>query len=611
MRPYAHANFPSPPLALHGRPHHLRSPLPRAFADTPARTLTFDGVLSETRISAQDLALPADWSTSTHLVMEMRTSSPQRFGLWIYTTDGLRRIEIQPFGQNVWFRASIPLEYLKAMATGADLAATNNRRTNSFWMSVWGPFGELRSVESLGFSMDYPIHKPTIELRNVHLAKQDEGSEFLDPRPVRDEFGQWALADWPRKIHGKEQLAQELADERKTLQAPVDFGYDKYGGYSATQSKATGFFRVEQTDGKWWFVDPDGHPFLSTGMNGTPGTAGRPPRPNAGATTTTSQPALPSPPSAEALNLTNLRLNAWGMTTGGAGRPNAIMLRWNQNRQTTFLGMPDVYSDAFAQGIDASAQSQCTPRRDDPMVLGYFVGNEPPWNDRETEVVDMILAGPATTTQAKLKEFLAAGDTPKRRKEFVIAAFQKYLDLACSAVKKYDPNHLTLGIRFGSTPSDDMLHCGHIFDVCSINVYEYEPTKQVERSYRITGRPILIGEFHIGVPENGLGAGLVQARDQTQRAIAYRYFVEQAASLDGFVGAHWFQWRDEPVLGRMDGENYNIGFVDVTDRPYPEMVEAAKATNKRLFDVHFGKIPPFSQKPLASDAGSPSSPWDK
>jgi hypothetical protein len=60
----------------------------------------------------------------------------------------------------------------------------------------------------------------------------------------------------------------------------------------------------------------------------------------------------------------------------------------------------------------------------------------------------------------------------------------------------------------------------------------------------------------------------------------------------------------------MDGENYNIGFVDVTDRPYPELVEAAKATHKRLLEVHSAKTLPFSQRPQASDVGSPSSPWD-
>ena len=156
-----------------------------------------------------------------------------------------------------------------------------------------------------------------------------------------------------------------------------------------------------------------------------------------------------------------------------------------------------------------------------------------------------------------------------------------------------------------------MLRTGRIFDVCSINVYEYEPSKQVEATFRITGRPVLIGEFHFGVPENGLGAGLVQTRDQVERAKAYRYYVEQAAALPAFLGAHWFTWRDEPVLGRMDGENYNIGFVDVTDRPYPELAEAAKTAHRRLHDVHSGKTAPFGERPKASSAGTPQSPWNE
>jgi hypothetical protein len=59
----------------------------------------------------------------------------------------------------------------------------------------------------------------------------------------------------------------------------------------------------------------------------------------------------------------------------------------------------------------------------------------------------------------------------------------------------------------------------------------------------------------------------------------------------------------------MDGENYNIGFVDVTDRAYPELVAAAKETFKRLEEVHAGKMPPFSRRPLASGAGTPLTPW--
>jgi hypothetical protein len=572
-------------------------PAPARGGDDPRR-LVFDGVLSEHKLALKDIdsALPSNWTGYTHLVMDMRTSSPQRFALWVYTADGSRRIEIQPFGQNVWLRASVPLQYFLGMdQSGNDLASTNNRRTPSFWMSVWGPFGELKSVEAIGVAMQYPINKPTVELRNIHLAKQDEGSQFLEGTPVVDEFGQWAHVDYPRKIKSAEQLTKELTDEAAALGSGADFGYCEYGGYKSTQAKATGFFHVEQVEGKWWFVDPHGHLFLSMGINGATGGGGR------GGRGTAANPAAPSQ---------SQRLAAWGMTMGGQGQPTIPYFRVGGNRGTTFLGLSDVYDTNFVSRVDQQASQQLPAQKDNPLILGYFLGNEPPWGDRESEVVDMILNGPDTGTKSKLKEFLVQGDTPKRRKQFVVTAFEYYLTTICSAVKKSDPNHLILGIRFGGKPADEVMRLGRLFDVCSINVYEYEPTKQVDRAYRLSGRPILIGEFHIGVPENGLGAGLVQAMNQTERGIGYRYYVEQAASLDGFLGAHWFQWQDEGVTGRMDGENYNIGFVDSTSRPYPELVEAAKATHKRLLDVHSGKVFPFSQKPKASEAGAPSSPWD-
>ena len=562
--------------------------------------LVFDGVLCEHRLALKDIdsSMPSDWTGYTHLVMEMRTSTPQRFGLWVYTAEGPRRIEIQPFGQNVWLRASVPLQYFKGMdQSGTDLASTNNRRTNSYWMSVWGPFGDLTSVESIGFAMQYPINKPTIELRNIHLSKQDEGSEFLEGAQVRDQWGQWAYVDYPRKIKSQEQLDKELAEEEKAFGRGADFGYCELGGYKDTHANATGFFRVEQINGVWWFIDPHGHLYLSTGVNGAGAGFG-------GGAASAKQPANVAP------NRTTRRLESWGFSTGGQGKPRTVMLRWNIGRNTSFLGLPDVYAADFASGIDQSASQQCAPLRDDPLVLGYFIGNEPPWGDRESEVVDMILKGPDGATKTKLGEFLAQGDTPKRRRQFVVTAFERYLNLINTALKKYDPNHLNLGIRFGGKPADDVMRMGRTFDVCSINVYEYEPTKQLERAYRLTGRPILIGEFHIGVPENGLGAGLVQAMNQTERGTGYRYYVEQGLSLPYALGTQWFQWTDEPITGRMDGENYNIGFIDATGRAYPELVGAAKATHKRLHDVHAGKVPPFSQRPKASEVGTPSSPWD-
>jgi len=128
--------------------------------------------------------------------------------------------------------------------------------------------------------MENPVGKPTLEIRSVRLAKEDPGSEILEPLPVVDEFGQWILADWPGKIKSLPQLKAEWAQEEKEL-GPGDFNYCRYGGYLGTKAKATGFFRVEKLDGKWWFVDADGHLFFSVSSNGMRGggaetrTAGR------------------------------------------------------------------------------------------------------------------------------------------------------------------------------------------------------------------------------------------------------------------------------------------------------------------------------------------------
>ncbi|HUK14935.1 MAG TPA: hypothetical protein VLW65_00915 [Bryobacteraceae bacterium] len=606
-----------------------------APAQTPAPLkATFEGVHSERKWLLGELnpALPADWSAYQFLALEVRTSSPQRFSLWVYDKAGRRRIMLQPFGQNVWLRMAIPLRFLQTLdRAGYDLASVNNRPAHSFWMSVWGPYGTLKAVESLGFAMDYPLGKPTLEIRSVQLAKEDPGSEFLEKLPVVDEFGQWAHADWPRKIHSLDQLQKEWAAEEKSF-TPGEFGYCDYYGYRGTKAKATGFFRVERIDGRWWFVDPDGHLFLSMAV----------PNLGAGGAETPFEgrrqyyAALPPAglPGFRAWNLFRRygddwrnqaaamearRVVGWGLTTGpaptGSNTPRQpyyarIVTLPRGGNIASFLGMPDIYSAEFAHLLDQNASAQCGPRKDDPYLIGYFIGNEPPWPRRESELVDMFLTGPPTATKREIETYLEVSDTPERRRAFVEHMFEDYLAMVRAAMKKYDPNHLNLGIRFGGTPPEYLARMASAFDVYSMNTYEYEPVAQLDRAAALSGRPVLIGEFHFGVPADGLGAGLVQVRDQAERGVAYRYYVEQAAAQPAFVGAGWFIGVDESVTGRFDGENYNIGFVDVTDRPYLDLVGAARQTLKRLQSVHAGEEPPFRQHPQASEAGAPKSPWE-
>jgi hypothetical protein len=110
--------------------------------------------------------------------------------------------------------------------------------------------------------------------------------------------------------------------------------------------------------------------------------------------------------------------------------------------------------------------------------------------------------------------------------------------------------------------------------------------------------PVMVGEYHFGALDAGLPAsGIGHVKTQADRGKAYRVYLEEAAADPYCVGAHWFTLYDESALGRSDGENYNIGFLDICNRPYQEIGDAAILTHERLYDVAAGAVEPFANAP--------------
>jgi hypothetical protein len=596
--------------------------------------ITFDGnlELSERQWALSELgaSIPSDWSSYRFLVLEMRASSPQRFQVKLITSEGVSPLYVHPF-QNAWVRAILPLRMFSSPPLrGSTLSAVFNNQRAGHFMFNWGPFLPLSRVKAFAIAMPQPIGKPTLEIRVARLSVSSPGDAVLENEPLVDTFGQWIREQWPGKISQLEDLQKIWKQEEETLK-PGDFDYCSYGGYRSSQAKASGFFRVEQINGVWWFVDPDGHLFFSAGVDVITPRLMTPLQDRQAIFAKLPPPNL-VPASAERMHpgvsffqwnlirrfgqdwqnpwveLTAQRMRAWGLNTVGnwsdpvlweAGKvAYTIPLQGWETRQDYF-GLPDVFSEEFIRNCDVAAESQCSKRKNDPYLLGYFIGNEPPWPGREESVAEMILNGPDTTTQRELKKALAGTDSSGNRKAFVYRAFEKYLEVVNNAIRKHDPNHLNLGIRFGGDDVPEaMLEASRRFDVCSLNIYEYVPSReQIARAYRVVRRPMLIGEFHFGVPGRGMSSGLRQVVDQKEKGGAYRYYVENVTAMPMMIGTHWFQWADEPNTGRSDGENYNIGLVDVTDQPYPEMVDALRITHQHLNAIHAGRQSPVSVSP--------------
>lgn len=327
------------------------------------------------------------------------------------------------------------------------------------------------------------------------------------------------------------------------------------------------------------------------------------------------------------------RLRRWGFNTianWSDPRLTAPGLMPYATNLTSLAGMcarlPDVYAPAFEAEVRRLVEPELSPQLTDRMLIGYFVGNEPVWtfgghrspfNDlfsspgyphtlsaaitwlRERYHDRLTDLNTAWGTRFGAWDDLARGIPDVRlgtaalqedATGFLGQVLSRFYDTACRAIRSVDPNHLLLGGRFYSVAmAEPYVRACRAFDVFSFNCYQREvPLEQVERVERLSGLPSIVGEFHFGVIERGMSGALVSVRSQKERGLAYRHYVEHAAAHPAVIGLHWFQWVDEPVTGRFDGENYNIGLVDVTDRPYDEMLAEVMRTHERVYALRRG-----------------------
>lgn len=572
--------------------------------------------------------MPDNWEDYDYMVIEIKSSTAQRFLLGIDTDNGLheKRTHVLP---QAWVRLCIPLDYYRQKPTpGSDLAATVNKPQNGvgFQHIEGGTVGPLTGVKGLGIKYYSPLDNPTVEIRSFKLTNEAVTPAYLEDRPFVDEFGQWAFQDFEGKAHSLEKLQQIWADEEASLEENA-LPRSKFGGFLEKNVGGTGFFRVQKVDGRWWFVDPDGYLFLS--INGGGPSAG-------GGGDASKREGLEGmfaayPPTTAGgfgggrmmsfgewnlhrrygdgpdwrdkwADLTAKRMRAWGLTTGSPKPGTFPYLSSLRVRIGTIYGIQDVYAEGYEQTVEQSLKSQAEASKDDPFLIGYFMQNEPSWLEIEPRVCQLLLDDPQDRPiKTALQEYLAAnGDTDETRTAFIHSTFRKHIGTMAKYFRKYDPNHLLLGIRFGhsSVPHPEILKIVKDYsDVFAFNTYRIAPNKEyLDAVSAAVDMPMIDGEFHFGSIDRGMAPGLVQVANQQERAVAIRYFMENGFSHPALVGVAWFQYTDQGLMGRGDGERYNIGLVDVTDQPYP-IVKGIRAASENIFKVHSGEQAPFSTLP--------------
>ena len=322
--------------------------------------------------------------------------------------------------------------------------------------------------------------------------------------------------------------------------------------------------------------------------------------------------------------------------------PYAVTLkRFPKTEHYICLDFPDVFSPEYAENSRTFARRELSPMARDPGMIGYFINNEPEWMFKEDCCIahELLVREEPLYTRRHLLRWLQdryAGieelnrawglslhawesllsPLPRQtvlsdRAQRELQEYEQLLMLAfgqipLDACRQVDPHHLCLGLRHGGF-SEKMVAGSAIFDVFSFNCYDRSPVQRLDMARR-SGKPVIIGEWHIGGQETGLmRTALLSCETQEGRARACRQYLEAAAACPWCVGAHYFEYNDQSLLGRFDGEHMSHGLIDCANRPYPAMARMLEETSAGLYDVLTGRKAPIPHRPSAgwSPTGKP------
>ncbi|RPG79799.1 MAG: hypothetical protein CBC95_003705 [Crocinitomicaceae bacterium TMED135] len=520
---------------------------------------------------------------------------------------------------------------------------------HSHWKTI--NLNELNYIK-LKVSANKNIDNDSVFFKAPFGKSNYEPIQFKDQSiPIIDELGQYSSANWEGKTENIDQLKKQgEIDQQLYKSAKFSTDHSIYGGFKKVgKFNASGFFRTQKIDDKWWFIDPDGYPFWSIGVTG----AGK-----GNQTKTLNKEFLFSDISNEinilsisnsnkisnkrGINYYNLNLirkygknweevhhdvtigryKNWGINTFGAWSivqnksdiPFTLVASTKKQNIGKIENTIDPFNPQFIIDLKNNLNN-FKNLNNDPWLIGVFVHNEIHWGKNLDIPIELLKLSNSPARSAleiffqnkysSIKEmnqvwssnyenFKDINDQIDIKNQKVRSDlkdfFEFYVDYYFKTVdrefRKVFPNHLYLGCRlYEKTHGNKIVRkiAAKYCDVLSYNVYKYSLTDF--DFFKNLNKPVIIGEFHFGTGTHGVwGTGLRVAYNLEQQAELYKQFVYEASINPAIIGAHWFQWTDQPATGRFDGENFRIGFVSITDQPYEKLVDATKHINSNLLE---------------------------
>ena len=397
-----------------------------------------------------------------------------------------------------------------------------------------------------------------------------------------------------------------------------------------------------KVNGVWWLLDPRGEPFYSKGVDiVAPGFRCEKSMARHAFFWANFYPSIDT-----WRDEVGKQLRGWGFNTLGGwsdsspkiGLPLMVDLELGRNSQFHWF---DPFDPKMEKITMERARELTAPYRNLPQLVGYFSDNEigwwnsalfiwylkDPWENHTKRFLwnmlhdaygggwNALLADWSPQGGAKsfddLKEAGAAlklrpgGNGIRLVDRFMSAVAARYYQLMYRAIHAADPRALVLGDRLPLYYHQDVIRAmGDNIDVISTNYNGDTADGWVAPYYfeglrKLDDKPVLVSEFFFSAAQNRSGnlnectgsahpnpGHLMTVPTQEERARGAGGALLNFANFPNIAGAQWFQYCDEPLGGRADGENYDMGLIDTANRPYRRLTEQLKKLNPVLDRVH-------------------------
>jgi hypothetical protein len=341
---------------------------------------------------------------------------------------------------------------------------------------------------------------------------------------------------------------------------------------------------------------------------------------------------------------TRRRLFSWGFNTAGgwALPPQVLKLPTVINLELGRLARFhwfDPFAPETELRMNALARELVAPYRNSPYRIGYFSDNEVGWWAGALFIFYSSKPADSVTKQRWIEllrdhyaddwshfltdfrppagvnswdQLLAAtrptlmnpggGGIHVVRKWTALVA-EHYYALVERAIRAADPDALFFGDRLPIYYDPAAVRAmAHHVDAISTN-YNIDSADGWIADYFFDGlrklsggKPVLVSEWFFAARENRTGnlnnGHLMTVETQDERAAGAAAATINFAAIPEIVGAHWFQYYDHPKGGRLDGEDYDFGLVDINDRPYERLTAALARANRRAPGVHAAATAP-------------------